>query len=102
MPIFFKDDFTLVAYTTTEADMKKAIIRMPQSQPEVFNLTIRQLFDAEEFKARVSNKVQSEILYVKPNTQSNKISIDDFDLIKVLGRGAFGKVTIKCTIGNAM
>lgn len=32
---------------------------------------------------------------MKPNTQSNKISIDDFDLIKVLGRGAFGKVTIK-------
>lgn len=41
MPIFFKDDFTLVAYTTTEADMKKAIMRMPQSQPEVFNLIIR-------------------------------------------------------------
>ncbi len=28
-------------------------------------------------------------------TETNKISIDDFDLIKVLGKGAFGKVQIK-------
>lgn len=36
MPIFFKDDFTLVAYTTTENDMKKAINRMPTEQPVVW------------------------------------------------------------------
>jgi hypothetical protein len=29
MPLFFKDDFTLVAFTTTENDAKKAINRMP-------------------------------------------------------------------------
>jgi hypothetical protein len=29
MPIFFKDEFTLQAFTTTENDKKKAISRMP-------------------------------------------------------------------------
>ena len=29
MPFFFKEDFTLMAYTTTENDVKKNINRMP-------------------------------------------------------------------------
>lgn len=46
-------------------------------------------------KARVSTKIQSEVLFSKSDmaTKTSKISIDDFDLIKVLGRGAFGKVS---------
>lgn len=35
MPFFFKDDFTLVTYTTTENDLKKNINRMPQETPVV-------------------------------------------------------------------
>lgn len=33
MPFFFKEDFTLMAYTTTENDAKKNISRMPQESP---------------------------------------------------------------------
>ena len=36
MPFYFKDDFTLVAYTTTENDKKKSIDRSPKDDlPEV-------------------------------------------------------------------
>lgn len=50
-----------------------------------------QLFNIDEFRTYSSKKGENELIYAK-DVKSSKISIDDFDLIKVLGRGAFGKV----------
>jgi len=36
MPFFFKDDFSLMAFATTENDVKKAVNRMPLEPPQVF------------------------------------------------------------------
>ena len=42
-------------------------------------------------KRKEKNKAATESLYSKPNGL-NKVTLDDFELIRVLGRGAFGKV----------
>ena len=48
----------------------------------------------EKQKRREKNKAATESLYSKAN-ELNKVTLDDFDLIRVLGRGAFGKVNTK-------
>ena len=42
-------------------------------------------------KIKEKNKAATESLYSKANGLS-KITLEDFELIRVLGRGAFGKV----------
>ncbi|CAD8139920.1 unnamed protein product [Paramecium pentaurelia] len=89
MPFFFKDDFTLIQYCTTEKDVKKGIKRYPIEKPIEL--------DVVEFQDYQKNKpLPQQLIYKKPGLQkqysTSLISIEQFDLIKVLGRGAFGKV----------
>ena len=35
MGFFYRDDFTLIAYTTTKLDIKKKISRIPKDAPQV-------------------------------------------------------------------
>ncbi|CAD8178540.1 unnamed protein product [Paramecium octaurelia] len=88
LPFFFKDDFTLVSVCTTENDVKKGIKRFPTEQPIEL--------DVKELREHSNRKPQEQLIYKRPGLQkqisSSMISIEDFDLIKVLGRGAFGKV----------
>lgn len=40
MPFYFREDFTLVAVTTTEKDVKDAVNRMPTEAPTVLFMYI--------------------------------------------------------------
>ncbi|CAD8061468.1 unnamed protein product [Paramecium sonneborni] len=89
LPFYFKDDFTLISYCTTENDVKKGIKRYPIEKPIEL--------DVIEFQDYQKNQPLPQQLIYKRNGQqkqagSTLISIEQFDLIKVLGRGAFGKV----------
>jgi len=45
----------------------------------------------EDTKKKEALKAKTETVFNK-NMGANKITLDDFEILKVLGRGAFGKV----------
>ncbi|CAD8206083.1 unnamed protein product [Paramecium octaurelia] len=82
---FFIEEMNLSQYTTTNYDIKKNIRRqLPKQGSEM---------TVDEVKmAMQASRGNVQTLYQKSN--SPEISIEDFTLIKMLGRGAFGKVML--------
>lgn len=92
IPVFYKDEVTLTAYTTTKIDKKKGINRLPTTGSELMNEDqFRKKLDSQQ-EERMQTRAKTSTLYAKQKGQN--VTIDDFDLIKVLGRGAFGKVML--------
>jgi serum/glucocorticoid-regulated kinase 2 len=95
MKFFFRDDIMLIEYTTTKVDAPKKVSRMPDN-PELLN--------AEEFASGELRSPNIEQIFVQTKSTSTynmfdknelkKISMQDFNPITVLGRGAFGKVML--------
>lgn len=62
--------------------------------------------DVNDFREHRKMKGSSELIYQKNSKLARSgnsmvpLRIEDFDLIKVLGRGAFGKVREKPNIGH--
>ncbi|CAK87907.1 unnamed protein product (macronuclear) [Paramecium tetraurelia] len=92
LPIFYKDELTLTAYTTTKVDKKKGINRLPTTGSELMNEDqFRKRLDSQT-EERLQTRAKTSTLYAKQ--KGEVVTIDDFDLIKVLGRGAYGKVML--------
>ena len=71
LSVFYKEEITLEKYTTTKTDKKNKVSKMPSDVSEV----LRPILDSF-------------------TTMTSKIGVDDFTLIKTLGRGTFGKVML--------
>ncbi|CAK69732.1 unnamed protein product (macronuclear) [Paramecium tetraurelia] len=81
----FIEEMNLSQYTTTNYDIKKSVRRqLPKKGAE---MTVD---DVKIAMQAARGNVQT--IYQKSNT--SEISIEDFTLIKMLGRGAFGKVML--------
>jgi serum/glucocorticoid-regulated kinase 2 len=93
LTFFFKDNLNLHEFTTTEDDRKAGRFRIPTEGPA--------LMDEETFAKRVEANIKkkerlkaaTETVYMKDCT-GIKVTLDDFEILKVLGRGAFGKVML--------
>lgn len=78
-------EVSLIQYTTTKSDHKKGVSRMPNPS-KALNLQA----PPEEVKARGN---RSRTIFAAPNA-NNSLTLDDFQILKVIGRGSFGKVML--------
>jgi serum/glucocorticoid-regulated kinase 2 len=85
LPFFYKDDIELTNYTTLKADRKKGISKIPAEEPKYLNE------DTYKTKETTGGKKRSNTLYSR---DKKEVSVEDFNPLKVLGRGAFGKVML--------
>ncbi|KAL4427052.1 hypothetical protein ABPG74_001007 [Tetrahymena malaccensis] len=85
MAFFYKDDIVLMPFCTTKIDAKKKRSNLPTCQPD--------MVDPETMNDNENAKGKSDLVFNRSD-QNTKLSINDFHLIKVLGRGAFGKVML--------
>jgi serum/glucocorticoid-regulated kinase 2 len=85
MAFFFKDDLSLTKYCTTKVDIKDKVSKLPKEKP--------QYLDADSLKNNENSKGKSEIVFCRKD-EPRQISIESFLPIKVLGKGAFGKVML--------
>jgi serum/glucocorticoid-regulated kinase 2 len=91
---FLTEKANLREFTTTEDDMKKKVQRMPKETPKQMNETELATYFGEKVKKRQELSAQTQAVFSKPNSALSKVTLEDFELIKVLGRGAFGKVML--------
>ena len=86
MPLYYYDDLTLENFTTTIDDVEKKQKKIHNIQP--IYLT------AEEIKQNEEAKPESKLIFKNDSNSTMVDSFEEFELLKVLGRGAFGKVML--------
>lgn len=93
LPFYFKDEVELANYTTHQSEKKRGLIRPPKGNFEEMNLEKFEKFWEKREKDKAYMK-QNTNMFISRKTIANnqKITLDDFDLLKVLGKGGFGKV----------
>lgn len=85
LPVYLSNESSLLVFTTTTHDLKKKNRKLLPS--ECLNL------EKDQLQAMLEQGSQNEVMFQKTQTEK-PISLDDFKLIKVLGKGAFGKVML--------
>jgi serum/glucocorticoid-regulated kinase 2 len=85
MAFFFKDYLSLTKYCTTKVDMKEKTSKLPKEKP--------QYLDPESLKNNENSKGKSETIF-RRHEGPVEIFIESFHPIKVLGKGAYGKVML--------
>jgi len=86
LPFFYKDDIELTNYTTLKAEKKKGISRIPTEEPKYLTEEI-----LKGKGSPTTGKKRSSTLFSR---DKKEVSVEDFNPLKVLGRGAFGKVML--------
>ena len=90
MTIFFHEDINLKKYVTTEGMSKKKQSNFPTTEPQKMTLSDMKVFWNREQVAQQKRFEETENLL----EGTKKVGIDDFNILKVIGRGAFGKVML--------
>ncbi|KRX10725.1 Protein kinase-like domain [Pseudocohnilembus persalinus] len=89
MRYFELNAINLEQYTTTKEDKKKKIDRTPtENGRDLTGEQFRSMLNKNQEQVR--NKTNTLYSYKK----GEKVTINDFNLLKVVGRGAFGKVML--------
>lgn len=84
---YFTDEIDLRPFNTTKSDRKRGIFKIPKSSDKKFNYTLWSKFYAEKLNENEREKTQVEKIL-----GSDTISMNDFELLKLIGSGGFGKV----------
>ncbi len=92
--IYFVPMINLNRVMTTHAlNNKKKVIRPSQTYLKVMNLEKYITQEKQEENRRTELRKKTTMLFVNQK-KSKEICFDDFELLKVLGKGAFGKVIL--------
>ncbi|KAM3141197.1 hypothetical protein pb186bvf_006582 [Paramecium bursaria] len=90
LPLYQVEAFALNQYVRTQTDKKKHNqVQMPKEAPSF-------LTSLEYKQQQQDNVKQSTLIFVNPTIQKpiKEVGLEDFEMLSVLGRGAFGKVTL--------
>jgi serum/glucocorticoid-regulated kinase 2 len=80
---------------TTQANFKdRKKIRPPDSQMKIMNLESYKVKEKEDTKRATDMRKRTTVLYSNIKNDKKDICLEDFELLKVLGKGAFGKVVL--------
>lgn len=93
--IYEVDLINLNSVMTTKAMFKnKKIVRPPEKCAKIMDLDqFKQKADQDQERV-TSMRKRTTVLYNKVKKDEQDICIDDFELLKILGKGAFGKVIL--------
>ena len=86
MPLYYYDDLSLEMYTTTRVDVKKNTRKVHKAAPLYL--------DPESMKQSEEVKAERKIIFKSQTNKDDLSNFEEFELLKVLGRGAFGKVML--------
>ena len=80
---------------TTQANFKeKNKMRPPYSQMKIMNLETFKVKEKEDTQRATDMRKRTTVLYTNTKNDKKDICLEDFELLKVLGKGAFGKVVL--------
>lgn len=94
-PLYFVPLMNLNEVMTNHNNMKlKNIVRPNSKYLKIMNLEKYKDTEQCEQKRKTELRKKTKTLYYKANKDVPDMSIDDFELLKLLGKGAFGKVLL--------
>lgn len=79
-------------FATTKSDKKKHISRIPTDQPQMLDEEGFKHIVEGEAKEKDDSRKKTRTLWARE--KGKEVTVDDFTVLKVLGRGAFGKVML--------
>ncbi len=89
--VFFHQEVNLTGYVTTEKQAKKKESNFPKQEPKMLDLNGWRTYFTKK-KEEIQKEVKETVTILV--NQEIKVTIDDFNILKVIGRGAFGKVML--------
>lgn len=93
LPIYFVPLMNLNEVMTSQSNLKmKHIIRPEKEHMKIMNLEKYKDNEQNEQKRKTEIRKNTKTLYYRAKKDVPDMSIDDFELLKLLGKGAFGKV----------
>ena len=93
LPLYFVPTMNLNDVMTTHGSLKlKNIIRPKKDYLEITSLEKYRDTKKNELKRKTELRKRTKTLYYQALKKKEDMSIDDFELLKLLGQGAFGKV----------
>lgn len=89
IPFYFTDEIELDKYTTHNSQKKKGILNPPQGQVQDMSLAAFEEYWKEKIRQEKDLEKMTEMII---SGNKMKITLNDFNLLKTLGKGGFGKV----------